>query len=99
MAATFKQDNKVIQFKCSGNSFVVAYFLLRKNLRIFFIISVDFNRANLKTGLPKFYHLHLPDDFIQSDLQCIQAIHFFQYVCSLGIEPTNICATNAMLYH
>ncbi len=33
--------------------------------------------------------LHLSDAFIQSDLQCIQAIHlYFQYVCSLGIEPT-----------
>ncbi len=30
--------------------------------------------------------LHLSDAFIQSD---IQAIHlYFQYVCSLGIEPT-----------
>ncbi len=34
-------------------------------------------------------HLHLTDAFIQSDLQCIQAIHLYcQYVCSLGIEPT-----------
>ncbi len=34
-------------------------------------------------------HLHLSDAFIQSDLQCIQAIHLYcQYVCSLGIEPT-----------
>ncbi len=24
---------------------------------------------------------------------------FCQYVCSLGIEPTNFCAANAMLYH
>ncbi len=33
--------------------------------------------------------VHLADTFIQSDLQCIQAIHFFcQYMCSLGIEPT-----------
>ncbi len=32
--------------------------------------------------------LHLPDAFIQSDLQCILATHFCQYVCSLGIEPT-----------
>ncbi len=24
---------------------------------------------------------------------------FFQYVCSLGIEPTTFCAANAMLYH
>ncbi len=44
--------------------------------------------------------MHLADTFIQSDLQCIQAIFFFyQYVCSLGIEPTTFCAANAMLYH
>ncbi len=44
--------------------------------------------------------MHLADAFIQSDLQCIQAIYFFyQYVCSLGIEPTIFCAANAMFYH
>ncbi len=33
--------------------------------------------------------MHLADAFIQSDLQCIQAIHLYcQYMCSLGIEPT-----------
>ncbi len=32
--------------------------------------------------------MHLADAFIQSDLQYIQVIHFCQYVCSLGIEPT-----------
>ncbi len=33
--------------------------------------------------------MHLANAFIQSDLQCIQAIHLHcQYVCSLGIEPT-----------
>ncbi len=26
--------------------------------------------------------------FIQSNIQYIQVIHVFQYVCSLGIEPT-----------
>ncbi len=26
-------------------------------------------------------------------------IYFYQYVCSLGIEPTTFCAANAMLYH
>ncbi len=48
-----------------------------------------------------FTFMHLADAFIQSDLQCIQAIHFFyyQYVCSLGIEPMTFCAANAMLYH
>ncbi len=36
--------------------------------------------------------MHLADAFIQSDLQCIQAIHcFYQYVCFLGIEPTTFC--------
>ncbi len=37
---------------------------------------------------------HLTDAFIQSDLQCIPALHFL-YVCSLGIEPTTFCAANA----
>ncbi len=49
-----------------------------------------------------FTFMHLADAFIQSDLQCIQAIHiflFYQYVCSLGIEPMTFCAANAMLYH
>ncbi len=33
--------------------------------------------------------MHLADTFIQSDLQCIQAIHLYcQYVCSLGKETT-----------
>ncbi len=33
--------------------------------------------------------MHLADAFIQSDLQCIQAIHFFLSVCVfLGIKPT-----------
>ncbi len=43
--------------------------------------------------------MHLADAFIQSDLQYIQVIHFYQYVCSLGIEPMTLCAANAMLYH
>ncbi len=33
--------------------------------------------------------MHFVDAFIQSDLQCIQVIHFYcQLVCFLGIEPT-----------
>ncbi len=46
--------------------------------------------------------MHLADVFIKSDLQCMQTILlfiFYQYVCSLGIEPTIFCAANAMLYH
>ncbi len=45
------------------------------------------------------HYMHLADAFIQSDLQCIMVIHFCQYMCSLGIEPTTFCAANAMLYH
>ncbi len=37
----------------------------------------------------RFTFTHLADAFIQSDLQCIQAIHLYcQYVCCLGIKPT-----------
>ncbi len=43
--------------------------------------------------------MHLADTFIQSDLQCIQAMHFFQYVCFLGFEPTTFYAAYAILYH
>ncbi len=32
--------------------------------------------------------MYLADAFIQSDLQYIQVMHFCQYMCSLGIEPT-----------
>ncbi len=39
--------------------------------------------------LYRFTFMYLADAFVQSDLQCIQAIHLYcQYVCSLGIEPT-----------
>ncbi len=54
---------------------------------------------NTLANTGKVTFMHLADTFIQSDLQCIQVIHFWQYVCSLGIEPTNFCAANAMLYH
>ncbi len=36
--------------------------------------------------------MHLADAFIQS------YNFFYQYLCSLGIEPTTFCAANAMLY-
>ncbi len=58
----------------------------------------DLSKASVHLHL-HFTFMHLVDAFIQSDLQCIQAIHFYQYVCSLGIEPTTFCAANAMLYH
>ncbi len=46
-----------------------------------------------------FYILHLADAFIQSDLQCIQAIHFLSVCVFPGNWTHNLCAANAMLYH
>ncbi len=56
----------------------------------------DQSRVN---HIRSFTFMHLADAFIQSDLQCIQVIHFCQYLCSLGIEPTTFCAADAMLYN
>ncbi len=43
--------------------------------------------------------MHLADVFIQSDLVHSDYTLFYEYVYSLGIEPTTFCAANAMLYH
>ncbi len=44
---------------------------------------------NIQVACFTFTFMHLSDAFIQSNLQCIQAIHLYcQYMCSLGIEPT-----------
>ncbi len=40
--------------------------------------------------------MHLADAFIQSEFRLYI---FYQYVCTLGIEPTHFCVANAMLYH
>ncbi len=37
--------------------------------------------------------MHLADAFIQSDLQCIQAIHYSQYVCSRPFALLTQCST------
>ncbi len=44
--------------------------------------------------------MHLADAFIQSKLQCIQAIYIFvsMYV-PWELNPQFFCAANAMLYH
>ncbi len=52
------------------------------------VFSLDIHVTNL-VKIITFTFMHLADAFIQSDFQSIQAIHlYFQYVCSLGIEPT-----------
>ncbi len=43
--------------------------------------------------------MHLADAFIQSDLQCIQAINFLSVCVFPGNRTHNLCAANAMLYH
>lgn len=42
------------------------------------------------------HNLHLADTFIQSDLQCIQTIHFYQFVS--GYQTHNLCNAKAMIY-
>ncbi len=55
--------------------------------------------AAVASGLLTFTFMHLADAFIQSDLQCIQAILWF--VLSVYVFPGNrthkLCAANAML--
>ncbi len=64
-----------------------------------FSSSASGRAATHKEFLYTFTFMHLADAFIQRVLQCIQAIWFYQYMCSLGIEPTSFGAANAMLYH
>ncbi len=45
-----------------------------------------------------FTFMHLSDAFIQSDLQCIQVIHFLSVHVFPGNRTHNLCAANAMLY-
>ncbi len=42
--------------------------------------------------------MDLAEAFIQSNLHSHDTI-VYQYVCSLGIEPTAFCTANTMLYH
>ncbi len=44
-----------------------------------------------------FTFMHLADTFIQSDLQCIQAIHFLSVCVFPGNRTHNLCTANAML--
>ncbi len=53
--------------------------------------------SKICTGL--FTFMHLADAYIQSDLQCIQAIHFLSVCVFAGTWTHNLCAANAMLYH
>ncbi len=38
-------------------------------------------------------------DVLQCRLYMSRLYMFYQYVCSLGIEPTTFCVANTMLYH
>ncbi len=52
--------------------------------------------GNFVFACKKHWNINLAEAFIQSDLGYTV---FYQYVCSLGIEPTTFCDANAMLYH
>ncbi len=52
-----------------------------------------------RTHLFTFTFMHLADAFIQSDLQCIQAIHVLSLCVFPGNQTHNLCTANAMLYH
>ncbi len=61
------------------------------------IISVGTQEPFLSINWFALHLMHLAD---KSHLQCIQAIYiYYQYVCSLGIEPMTFCVADAMLYH
>ncbi len=82
---------------------VVCLFFLNYFIYLFFVCmyyvrsSSQFYQTFTITFTFTFTFMHLADAFIQSDLQAIHL--FYQYVCSLGIEPTTFCAANAVLYH
>ncbi len=72
-----------------------GFFVIMYYIDEYFLTSIPFTQTYIRVKIKYIYiylhlHLHLADAFIQSDLQCI--IHgytfFYQYVFSLGIEPT-----------
>ncbi len=62
-------------------------------------IGWQFRQANTKKQVAAFTFtfMHLANAFIQSDLQCIQAIHFLSVCMFPGNRTHNLCAANAML--
>ncbi len=49
-----------------------------------------------------FTFMHLADAFIQTTYSAFRlyiGFVFYQYMCTLGIEPTTFCAANTMFYH
>ncbi len=72
------------------SNYFVSFFQLAQVLSWAWLVwahapQFSFKRKRIIFG--EFTFMHLVDDFIQSDLQYIQAIHFVS-MCSLGIEPT-----------
>ncbi len=62
-------------------------------------VSCSWDIHNNKNRLSVFKYIYIYA-FIQSDLHCIQAIHFFcQYVCSLGTEPTTFALLMQLVAH
>ncbi len=100
----------MITFYILNVFFVTLYNILQYYKNTFQINAVLSNILELYTKNPEkiirvstkkiYIYLHLSDAFIQSNLQLHSGYtFFFQYMCSLGIEPTTLCAADAMLYH
>ncbi len=93
---------------CAGEPNILYRGMLRmfnkfRNKSVASLLVVSSRYFALRTAL---YILHLTFDafsrrFYPKRLTVNSGYTFFfnQYVCSLGIEPTTFCATNAMLYH
>ncbi len=67
---------------------------------IYSVVSWDILTSVLTAkDLVRFTFTHLADAFIQSDLQCIQAVRFWSVCVFLGNRTHNLCTANTMLYH
>ncbi len=66
-----------------------------------YYVSINFNVCynNNLFHIYIFTFMHLADAFIQSNLQCIQAIHALSVHVFPGNWTHNLCTANTMLYH
>ncbi len=87
---------KLLQNKKKSTNYEIIYFRIVCNNKMWTIKWGKFTK--IVTGQFWFTFMHLADAFIQSDLQCIQAIHFMS-VCVFPGKHTTFCTANAMLYH
>ncbi len=89
-------DVKIALFRVYCTSFYTSHIWYSYSKAKMKKLQVAFNDALRNT----FTFTHLADAFIQKRLTIAFRLHIYcQYVCSLGIKPTTVCAASAMLYH